>query len=404
MNAIAQVQRRSLELAPNRRALVAVGAATALGSLFLAGYVPRYRARQSLAASTAAAGSQALRVEVSVPRPDTRPPSLTLPGSLDPMEATAIYARATGYVRRWRVDIGDQVAQGQVLAEIDTPDLDQQLQQAREALGQTKAALEQAQANDKYAAITAGRYQTLGERRLVAQQDVDQTKAQADVGRANVHAAESALAAQAATVHQLEQLKAFARVVAPFAGTITERHIDRGTLVMPGSASGTPLYAIAISNPLRLFVKVPQTFAAGIVIGSPVEVRVRQFPGRAFPGKVTRTAGALDPATRTLTVEAQVDNDKGELLAGDYADVTLKALPAHGVTVLPASALVLDAQGTRVVTVDRSSKAHFVPVQIGRDLGQDVEIVHGLTGQEDVVTAPPASLVEGMRLETTAAK
>jgi membrane fusion protein (multidrug efflux system) len=404
MSATAQVLHRSLEHLPRRRALSAAGAVAVLGSLFLVGYVPRYRARQSLATAAAAAGAEALPVEAAFPKPDTRAPSLTLPGSLDPMEATAIYARATGYVRSWHVDIGDRVAEGQLLAEIDTPDLDQQLQQAREALGQTKAALEQARANEKYATLTANRYQTLGEKRLVAQQDVDQTQAQADVGRANVHAAEAALAAQNATVHQLEQLKAFARVVAPFAGIITERHIDRGTLVTPGSASGTPLYAIAISNPLRLFVKVPQTFAPGIAVGSPVEVRVRQYPGRAFPGKVTRTAGALDTATRTLTVEAQVANDKGELFAGDYADVTLRAAPAHGVVVVPASALVVDAQGMRVVTVDRDFKAHFVPVQVGRDLGQDVEIVHGLTGREDVVAAPPASLVEGTRLQVTAAK
>jgi RND family efflux transporter MFP subunit len=215
------------------------------------------------------------------------------------------------------------------------------------------------------------------------------------VGLANVHAAQSAVAAQTANVHQLEQLKAFSRVTAPFAGTITERNIERGTLVTPGSASGKPLYMIAISNPLRLFVKVPQAVASGIAVGAAVKVRARQFPGRDFAGKVTRTAGALDATTRTLTVEAQVANDKGELLPGSYADVTFPAPLAHGVTVVPGSALVVDAQGVRVATVDVNSKVHFIPVQIGRDQGQETEIVDGLTGAENVIAAPAGNIVEG---------
>jgi RND family efflux transporter MFP subunit len=215
------------------------------------------------------------------------------------------------------------------------------------------------------------------------------------VGVANVHAAQSSIAAQAANVRQLEQLKAFSRITAPFAGIVTERNIERGTLVTPGSASGSPLYMIAISNPLRLFVKVPQAFASGITPGAAVKVRVRQYPGRDFAGKITRSAGALDAATRTLTVEAQVANDQGELFPGAYADVTFPTPLAHGVTVIPASALVIDSQGTRVATVDTNSKAHLVAVQIGRDQGQEVEIVGGLTGQENVIAAPAGNIVEG---------
>jgi RND family efflux transporter MFP subunit len=368
----------------------------ALTGLFLIGYLPRHHAQTSLATSTAAAAAAPPRVEVIHPRVESNVRTLTLPGSIRALEATAVYARATGYVGRWLVDIGDRVTQGQRLAEIDTPDLDQQLRQARATLGQMKASLEQATANEKYAATTARRYESLVTQHYVSQQDVDQTRAQAAVGVANVHAAQAAIAAQAANVHQLEQLEAFARVTAPFAGTITERNIDRGTLVTPGSASGKPLYMIAISNPLRLFVEVPQTFASGIPVGAPVTVHVRQYPGREFAGRITRSAGALDPATRTLNVEAQVANDKGELIPGGYAEVTFPAPLAHGITVIPVSAAVVDAQGVRVATVDAHSKVRFIPVQMGRDQGQDIEIVDGLTGRENVIAAPPGNIVDGM--------
>jgi RND family efflux transporter MFP subunit len=395
MSDAAELRNPAIAVPQKRRGLgIALGAA-ALVALFLAGYLPRQQAQKSLEASTAASAVAAPRVDVLHPRVQDNVRTLSLPGSLQALEATAVYARATGYVHRWLVDIGDTVTQGQLLAQIDTPDLDQQLQQAREMLGQTKASLEQAMANERYAAVTAQRYQTLAEQHFVSQQDVDQTQAQANVGLANVHAAQSAVAAQTANVHQLEQLKAFSRVTAPFAGTITERNIERGTLVTPGSASGKPLYMIAISNPLRLFVKVPQAVASGIAVGAAVKVRARQFPGRDFAGKVTRTAGALDATTRTLTVEAQVANDKGELLPGSYADVTFPAPLAHGVTVVPGSALVVDAQGVRVATVDANSKVHFIPVQIGRDQGQETEIVDGLTGAENVIAAPAGNIVEG---------
>jgi membrane fusion protein (multidrug efflux system) len=372
------------------------GALAALLGLFLVGFLPRHHAQTALAAATAVAAADPPHVQVIHPRVESNVRTLTLPGSLQALEATAVYARATGYVRRWLVDIGDRVTEGQRLVEIDTPELDQQLHQARATLGQMKASLEQAAANESYAATTARRYESLGAQHYVSQQDVDQTRAQAAVGIANVHAAQAAIAAQAANVHELEQLEAFARVTAPFAGTITERNIDRGALVTPGSAAGKPLYMIAISNPLRLFVKVPQTFASGIPVGAPVTVHVRQYPGRDFAGRITRSAGALDSATRTLNVEAQVANDQGELIPGGYAEVTFPAPLAHGITVIPASAAIVDAQGVRVATVDSHSKVHLVPVQIGRDQGQDVEIVHGLTGKETVIAAPAGNMVDGM--------
>jgi RND family efflux transporter MFP subunit len=395
MSQTVELPHPSVGVPHKRRVLAIVIAVVALAALFLAGYLPRHRAQKSLAADTVAATNAVPGVDVLHPKVQSNVRTLTLPGSLQALEATAVYARANGYVRRWLVDIGDKVNQGQLLAEIDTPDLDQQLQQSRATLVQMGASLEQAAANERYAVITARRYETLVAQHFVSRQEADQTQAQAAVGVANVHAAEAAIAAQTANVRQLEQLKAFARITAPFAGTITERNIERGTLVTPGSASGKPLYMIAISNPLTLYVKVPQTFAGGITVGAAVKVRSRQYPGRDFAGKITRSAGALDAATRTLTVEADVANDKGELLPGTYADVTFPTPLAHGVTVVPVSALVIDSQGTRVATVDTNSKAHFVTVQIGRDQGQDVEIVGGLTGQENVIAAPAGNIVEG---------
>jgi membrane fusion protein (multidrug efflux system) len=384
----------------SRRRMVVVALVLAgLAALFLVGYLPRHAARTALVAATNAAANRSPKLQVIQPKVGETLRSVTLPGDIEALEATAVYARATGYVREWMVDIGDHVTQDQVLAVLDTPDLDQQLQNAREMLSQTRASLEQASANQNYAAVTARRYQALGREQAVSQQEVDQTQSQAMVGLANVHAAQASIAAQAATVRQLEQLKAFARVTAPFAGTITTRSIDRGTLVTPGSASGKPLFTIAISDPLRVFIRLPQPYAPGIQVGTPVTVRVRQYPGRDFSAKVTRFSGALDPTARTLTVEAQVPNPKGELLPGTYAEVTLSTGLSHGVSVIPVSALVFDAQGTRVATVDGSSRLHFVRVQVGRDMGQTVEIVDGLTGNERVVAAPSAGLQEGDRVE-----
>lgn len=385
-----------------RRAVIAGAVAVVLLLLFLAGFLPRWRAQRALVAATASAISSVPEVSVFHPRIEDGRQTFTLPGNIQALETTAVFARATGYVRRWVADIGDRVMAGQLLAELDTPDLDQQLENARKLLNETRASLAQASANARYAGQNATRYQGLIKEQAVSQQEVDLTQSQADIGVANVRAAQAAIAAQAATVRQLEELKSFARITAPFAGTITARNIDRGNLVVPGTASGKPLYTIAISNPLRVFVQVPQPFAPRIQVGTPVTVRVKEFPGRDFLAKVTRFSGALDPASRTLTVEAEVANDGGELFPGEYADVTLTSSLAHGAAVIPVAALVFDAQGTRVATVDSALKVHFVPVMVGRDLGQQVEIVSGLTGQETVIAAPAASLVEGTPVKPVA--
>jgi membrane fusion protein (multidrug efflux system) len=383
-----------------RRAPVIAGVVVSLAALFLLGFLPRRAAAKKLAAGAAARVGTAPRLAVVQPKVGSNLRTITLPGDLVALESTPVYARATGYVGRWLVDIGDHVTTGQLLAELDTPDLDQQLQNARETLSQTRASLEQAQANEQYAVVNARRYQTLGQKQAVSQQEIDQTGAEAQVTRANVHAAVSAIAAQTATVRQLEYLKSFARVTAPFPGTITTRGIERGSLVTPGTASGKPLYTIDISDPLRVFVRLPQAYAPAIQVGEPVKVQVRQYPGRDFPGKVTRFSGAVDATSRTLTVEAQVPNGQGLLLPGAYAEVTITTGLAHGVTVIPVSAVVFDAQGTRVATVDGSSQVHFLRVQVGRDLGQSVEVVDGLTGNERVIVTPPAGLQEGERVDT----
>jgi membrane fusion protein (multidrug efflux system) len=382
-----------------RRRSLATLLVVSLVALFLLGFLPRHAAAKRLAAGAAASVGTAMRLAVVQPKVASNLRTITLPGDLVALESTPVYARATGYVARWLVDIGDHVTAGQLLAELDTPDLDQQLQQGRELLSQTRASLQQARANEAYAAVNAQRYQTLGEKQAVSQQEIDQTQAQAVVTQANVQAAASAIAAQTANVRQLEYLKSFARVTAPFTGTVTTRDIERGTLVTPGTASGKPLYTIDISDPLRVFVRLPQAYAPAIQVGEPIKVRLRQYPGRDFAGKVTRFSGAVDATTRTLTVEAQVPNTQGLLLPGVYAEVTITTGLAHGATVIPVSALVFDAEGTRVATVDGSSRAHFVRVQVGRDLGQSVEIADGLTGNERVIVTPPANLQEGDRID-----
>jgi len=386
----------SLLFRPGRRTALIGAVVGALLLLFLVGYLPRRHARKALEA--AATGSPP-QVSVIQPRMEDGRTTLTLPGNIQALEATAVYARATGYVRQWYVDIGDRVREGQLLAELDTPDLDQQLENARKVLNETRASLDQAAANERYAATTARRYQELSQEQAVSQQEVDQTQSQAEIGVANVHAAQAAIAAQTASVRQLEELKSFARITSPYTGTITARNIDRGNLVIPGTASGKPLYTIAISNPLRVFVQLPQPFAPEIQVGAPVTVRVKQYPGRDFPAQVTRFSGALDPTTRTLTVEAQVANDTGALFPGEYAEVAIAARAAHGAAVVPVTALIFDAAGTRVATVDGSSKVRFVPVVAGRDLGQSVEVVSGLTGTENVIATPAANLTEGMAVK-----
>ncbi len=386
-----------------KKYIVIIGAAALVVLAFLFGYLPRFRARSKLVAQTQA---QQGPLRVSVVRADAaasgRP--LTLPSTLAPYQRTFVYARANGYVRRWLVDIGAKVRQGQLLAELETPELYQQLAQAKATVAQREAALGLASANLEYAKVTADRYHALFLEALIAKQQDDQTRTQASVAEANVKAAIADLEAMRANVRQLEQQIAFGKVTAPYDGTITQRLVDVGTLVNAGAGTtASALFELEATNPIRAFVSVPQAFAPSVREGVDAKVTVRQFPGRAFPGKVARTSGALDPTSRTLRTEVDVPNDKGELLAGMYGEVSIAGEISHPVVRVPSSAILADARGVHVAVVDGNGRVHLAAVQLGVDNGTTVDLVSGLNGGEQVIASPPADAADGLQVQVVQA-
>jgi RND family efflux transporter MFP subunit len=307
-------------------------------------------------------------------------------------------------VNRWAVDIGDRVKKGQLLLELDTPELDKQLAQARASLSQTMAALAQAQSNRELADITARREAALFAKLLISAQENDQARTQAMVWNANVNAAKANVTAQRANVGQLQQLVSFGKVSAPYDGTITRRLVDVGTLVNAGAGTNAAaLFEIVSTDPMEAFVEVPQVFAPSIRVGADAKIAVRNFRGRVFPGKVTRTAGALDPASRTLRTEVDLPNPKGELLAGMYVDVSLDVAVSHQVVRVPSSAVIADARGVHVAVVDGSGKVRLVTVTTGLDNGTNIDVVTGLSGGEQVITAPPGGVTDGMQVQPVTA-
>jgi membrane fusion protein, multidrug efflux system len=386
-----------------RQLWIAAVAVLVLAAVFLAGYLPRRLARAKLAAATPTA-PVAPRVSVVKALVVDAGRLLTLPAGLVANQQTLVYARASGYVSRWLVDIGDRVKKGQLLLQLDTPELDKQLAQARASLAQTIAALRQAEANRDLARITALREAALFARLLISAQENDQAQTQAAVWDANVKAAKANVAAQRANVGQLEQLVSFGRVYAPYDGTITRRLVDVGTLVNAGAGTtNAALFEIAATDPMLAYVDVPQVFAPTVRVGTDAKIAVRNFRGRVFSGRVTRTAGALDPASRTLRTEVDLPNPKGELLAGMYVDVSLNVAVSHQVVRVPSSAIIADSRGVHVAVVDGSGKVQLVAVTTGLDNGTTIDVVAGLSGGEHVIAAPPGGVADGMQVQAVSA-
>jgi RND family efflux transporter MFP subunit len=279
------------------------------------------------------------------------------------------------------VDIGAHVEAGQVLAEIETPEIDEQLRQARATQAQT-------QANLGIAQTTFERWGKLFQTKAIAAQDYDERKAQVEAGKANVAAAE-------ADVQRLTRLQEFQKVVAPYSGTITERHTDIGALVSGDNNASRMLFRLAQADTLRVFVNVPQSEYRLITQGVPAALAFREFPGRAFIGKVVRTAGALDPVTRTLRTEVQLPNEKGELIPGLYAEVKFNLLQDHPAVVVPSRAVIIQANGPQIATVDASDRVTLHAVGLGRDFGKTVEITTGLEPGDRFVTNPTDTLRDG---------
>jgi RND family efflux transporter MFP subunit len=355
----------------------------------VAGAIRAWSVRRSAAAESARASVPVVAVET--PHPADARDRVELPGTLSPALEATIYARTSGYLARLHADIGQRVRAGDLLAEIDTPEVNQQLSQAR-------AQLEQAVATRDLARLSATRARELRTRGLVAQQDEDEKKGALNQAEASVRAAQ-------ANVDRLRDLQSFSRVTAPFDGVITRRDVDRGTLVdAGGTAANRELFALAQTDPLKVFVNVPQADAPAVRPGVPAWIELTEFPGRRFPGKVTRTAGALDEHTRTMRAEIDLPNGDGTLLAGAYARVFIDAkVPGLGLRV-PVPSLLFRPEGPRVAVVRADGTVTLKAVTLGRTTGTHYEVRDGLEATDRVVLNPGDSIQEGQHVEVRAAE
>ena len=356
------------------RFVLAVSALVLVG--LAVGLIPRLHAKQTLADSSHAQDV----LTVAVTNPVAGAPGLSMPLSaeIQARVEAPIYARASGYLKRSLVDIGDAVTAGQLLAEIETPELDQQLAQARAQRAQAEAAL-------RLSKITATRWSELLKTSSVSEQESAEKQADLELKQANVDSV-------AADVRRLEQLKGFASVTAPFVGTITARLTDEGQLITAGG--GRELFRLAQTNPLRIFVRVPQTLAPAVKNGAKAVLTLSELPGRKFESKVVRTSGAIEPASRTLLVELEVDNSKGEILAGSYGQVQFNDKIVPTLT-LSANTLLFRSEGIRVGVANAAGKVEVRSVKLGRDFGQTLEILEGVTAADRVIINPPDSLIDG---------
>jgi len=364
-----------------RFALWSLAFLVVIAAIVVAGIIPRLNSRAALRTET----SELATPSVSVVRPVLAQPSqeIVLPATIQPWTDAPIYARTNGYLRRWYADIGAQVRSGQLLAEIDTPEVDAQLRQARADLATAKA-------NFDLARITAARYGDLLKTDSVSKQDADNAQGDFEAKRAIVQSAE-------ANVRRLEEMQSFQKIYAPFDGVITARNIDVGSLIDAGSSGGPAreLFHLAATRRLRVYVSIPQLYSQAARPGLTCELRLSEFPDKQFTGTLINTANAIDPATRTLLAQFEVQNPTGQLLSGSYAEMHLKLPSEHPTYLLPVNTLLFRAEGLRVVAVGPGSKATLIPITLGRDFGNEVEVISGLTGAEQLITDPPDSVVEG---------
>jgi RND family efflux transporter MFP subunit len=349
-------------------------------------------------------------VSVLHPKPGTVKDEVVLPGNVMAFTDSPIYARSSGYLKQWFVDIGGHAKAGQQLAIIEAPELDQQVSQAKATLQQAQAALDQAianeqqgKANEELARVNADRWANLVKKGAVSRQENDQYQAQYQAQVANLNALEQAIAAarsniaaDQANVGRLQEMQSYEIVRAPFDGIVTARNIDIGALINAGNGGAAQeLFHMASTAKLRVYVSVPQADSRGAVPGIKAYLTLSEFPGRRFPGELVRTAGAIDPASRTLLTEVDVDNASGELRPGAYAEVHLMIPEGSRSLILPVSTLMFRSEGLRVGVVRDGNKAELVPVILGKDYGNEVEVVSGLDENDLVISNPPDSLASG---------
>jgi len=329
-------------------------------------------------------------VNVVLPKGGAEAEEIDLPGNTQAFTDTPIYARTSGYIRHWYVDIGARVKQGQLLAVVETPELDQQLRQAR-------ANLKNAEANQQIADITATRWQNLLKTDSVSHQEADQAVS-------DLHSKEALVDSNRANVDRLEQLQSFERIIAPVNGVITARNTDIGALIQADTTAPKEIFHLSAIHKLRIYVPVPEIYAASVRTGDKVDVTLDAFPGQRFAGTLVRNANAIDSASRTLNVEVDVDNSSGRLMPGAYAFVHFKVPAPKGAVTIPSNTLLFRSEGLRVGVV-RNSRVALVPITVGQDYGDAVEVLSGLTARDAVVVNPSDSLADGaqVRVEGKAA-
>jgi len=327
-----------------------------------------------------AAERSKLYVRVATPNTGGAALKLALPGTLQGFVQAPIAARASGYLKRWHKDIGTRVKQGELLAEIETPEIDQQLSQAMAARQQAASSLDLARS-------TLERWESLRRKDVVSQQEVDERRSAEAQARANLAAAD-------ANVERLKQLEGFKRVLAPFAGVVTKRNVDVGDLIDAGGGAGRALFVLAQTDPLRVYVNVPQSYAQLVKPGQHVVVTQTELRGSGFKGEIVRTAASIDATTRTMQVEINLPNKDGVLLPGAFVQVALELLPS-GVMTIPTNALMIRAEGMRVAAVGADNRVQLRAVRVGRNYGEAIEILDGIAAGERLVLNPPDSLNDG---------
>jgi len=379
-----------------------------------AGVLPRITHQKTLMAAAEDQAAQQPIVEVFTARPAPAHAWLDLPGDMQALVDAPIFARVDGYLRVRRVDYGDRVKAGQVLAEIDTPELDQQIRQARATLTQSQSVLREVQAdldlshaNLKLAKLTVDRWRRLAKGGVVARQEADQKEADFAVNEAQVAKAQASVATgqenvrgSEANLQRLEEMKAFARITAPFDGVITARNVDIGTLVNSGNGGpARELFHIAQIQVLRIFVNVPQTDVEAIRPGQTAELRVQELPGKVFAAKVTRIANALDANSRAMLTVLEVPNPTGALMPGMYAQVRFAAGRPVAAVIIPGDVLLLGKAGPQVAVVAPDHRIHLRSIRIGQDLGSELEVVAGLSEGEMVVANPSDAVRENVLVQ-----
>ena len=372
---------------PNFAVLVMVAVLLIVGAVIT--LVLRLGEKRALAKET----EELATPTVIVIQPKAQPPQqdLVLPSTLDAFTESPIYARTNGYLARWYKDIGSRVTKGQLLADIETPEVDQELMQAR-------AARDQAQAQLSLAKTSAERWETLRKMDAVAQQETDEKTSGYTQG-------EAALASATANVRRLEQLESFKHIYAPFSGTVIRRNTDIGALINAGnSGSNQELFVIAQLDPIRVYVAVPELYAAAVRAGLTATIELPAYPGQRFTGKVARTAEAIDPATRTLRTEIDVPNRDGKLFPGSFAQVHFGVNVTTQRMSVPVNALLFRAEGPRAAVVGSDGKVHLKPVTIGQDYGTEVEVLSGLDANDSIVLNPSDSLEDGQPVNVAKGK